>query len=214
MFKKDIYKYRNEYGGITISPYKPDVEYEHMYRLIARSDDFLLTDFVIYTTCVDVTEKDVQLWHEVHKDDLETPISQNEEITNKIELLYKVGKVVASQVTDDIVAQELQDFYDDWENDISVSKGQYIKHDGILFKVLTEHKTQVGWEPDKAPSLFAKILTDPTGETILDWVQPDSTNAYMTGDKVRFEGLIYESLIDNNVWSPVGYPAGWKQVEE
>lgn len=185
-----------------------------MYRLKVQSEEFKLTNYEMFVDIIDVAEEDVQLWHEVHKDDLETPVSQNEEITNKIELLYKVGRVVASQVTDDIVAQELQDFYDDWKNDISVSKGQYIKHDGILFKVLTEHKTQVGWEPDKAPSLFAKVLTDPTGETILDWVQPDSTNAYMTGDKVRFEGLIYESLIDNNVWSPVSYPAGWQQIEE
>lgn len=214
MFKLELYKYRDELGRLIISPYKPSCEYTLMYRLKVQSEEFKLTNYEMFVDIIDVAEEDVQLWHEVHKDDLETPVSQNEEITNKIELLYKVGKVVASQVTDDIVAQELQDFYDDWENDISVSKGQYIKHDGILFKVLTEHKTQVGWEPDKAPSLFAKVLTDPTGETILDWVQPDSTNAYMTGDKVRFEGLIYESLIDNNVWSPVGYPAGWKQVEE
>ena len=214
MFKLELYKYRDEMGRLIISPYKPSCEYTLMYRLKVQSEEFKLTNYEMFVDIIDVAEEDVQLWHEVHKDDLETPVSQNEEIANKIELLYKVGKVVASQVTDDIVAQELQDFYDDWENDISVSKGQYIKHDGILFKVLTEHKTQVGWEPDKAPSLFAKVLTDPTGETILDWVQPDSTNAYMTGDKVRFEGLIYESLIDNNVWSPVGYPAGWKQVEE
>lgn len=213
MFKKDIYKYKDEKGRTIVSPYKPNVEYEHMYRLIAQSDEYRLTNYSIITQVVDIQEKDLELWFEVHKDDLETPISQNEEIANKIELLYKVGKVVANQVTDDIVAQELQDFYDDWENDISVSKGQYIKHDGILFKVLTEHKTQVGWEPDKAPSLFAKVLTDPTGETILDWVQPDSTNAYMIGDKVKFEGHVYESIIDNNIWSPSAYPAGWKVID-
>lgn len=213
MFKKDVYKYKDEKGRTVISPYKPNVEYEHMYRLIAQSDEYRLTNYSIVTQVVDIQEKDLELWFEVHKDDLETPISQNEEIANKIELLYKVGKVVANQVTDDIVAQELQDFYDDWEIDIPVSKGQYIKHDGILFKVLTEHKTQVGWEPDKASSLFAKVLTDPTGETILDWVQPDSTNAYMEGDKVKFEGSVYESLIDNNIWSPSAYPAGWKVVD-
>lgn len=214
MFKLELYKYRDELGRLIISPYKPSCEYTLMYRLKVQSEEFKLTNYEMFVDVIDVAEEDVQLWHEVHKDDLETPVSQNEEIANKIELLYKVGKVVASQVTDDIVAQELQDFYDDWEVDISVSKGQYIKQDGILFKVLTEHKTQVGWEPDKAPSLFAKVLTDPTGETILDWIQPDSTNAYMTGDKVKYEGLIYESLIDNNVWSPVGYPAGWQQIEE
>lgn len=214
MFKLELYKYRDELGRLIISPYKPSCEYTLMYRLKVQSEEFKLTNYEMFVDIIDVAEEDVQLWHEVHKDDLETPVSQNEELVNKIETLYKVGRVVASQVTDDVVAQELQDFYDEWEIDISVTQGQYINYNGILFKVLTEHKTQVGWEPDKAPSLFAKVLTDPTGETILDWVQPDSTNAYMTGDKVRFEGLIYVSLIDNNIWSPVGYPAGWQQVEE
>ena len=36
--------------------------------------------------------------------------------------------------------------------------------------------------------------------------------SYYEGDKVKFEGKVYESLIDNNVWSPADYPAGWKEV--
>jgi hypothetical protein len=36
----------------------------------------------------------------------------------------------------------------------------------------------------------------------------------MIGDKVKYEGVIYVSLIDNNIWSPVAYPAGWQIVEE
>ena len=213
MFKKDIYKYRNEYGGITISPYKPDVEYQHMYRLIARSDDFLLTDFVIYTTCVDVTEKDVQLWHEVHKDDLETPISQLEEINMGMQSLAKIGKLVANQVTDDVVALTIQEFYDIWAANVNYVKGQYINHEGVLYKVLQDHMSQADWTPNASPSLFAKVLIDPSGETIPEWVQPDSTNAYMIGDKVKFEGHVYESIIDNNIWSPSAYPAGWKVVD-
>ena len=47
-----------------------------------------------------------------------------------------------------------------------------------------------------------------------EWVQPDSANAYMIGDKVVYEGVIYESVIDNNIWSPIAYPQGWKVVEE
>ena len=78
--------------------------------------------------------------------------------------------------------------------------------------MLQAHTVQANWTPDAAPSLFAEVLTDPTGQTILEWKQPDSTNPYMTGDKVKYEGVIYESLIDNNVWSPVAYPAGWKQI--
>jgi len=48
---------------------------------------------------------------------------------------------------------------------------------------------------------------------IPEWEQPDSTNAYQIGDKVLFEGVVYESVISNNIWSPSAYPAGWKVVE-
>ena len=137
-----------------------------------------------------------------------------EEVSAKEESLNKIGKIVANQVTDDVVALSIQEFYDIWVAGVLYSVGRYITHKHILYKLLTEHTSQTDWTPDVSPSLFAKVLIDPTGETIPEWVQPDSTNAYMTGDKVRFEGLIYESLIDNNVWSPVGYPAGWQQVEE
>jgi len=45
-----------------------------------------------------------------------------------------------------------------------------------------------------------------------EWEQPDSTNPYQIGDRVMFEGQIYESVISNNIWSPTQYPAGWKLV--
>lgn len=37
--------------------------------------------------------------------------------------------------------------------------------------------------------------------------------AGLAGDKVVFEGQIYECLIDNNSWSPIDYPPGWTLVE-
>lgn len=85
MFKKDIYKYKDEKGRTVISPYKPSCEYEHMYRLIAQSEDYRLTNYTIFTQCIDVQEKDLELWFEIHKDDLETPISQNEEVKKELE---------------------------------------------------------------------------------------------------------------------------------
>ena len=51
-------------------------------------------------------------------------------------------------------------------------------------------------------------------EEILEWSQPDASNPYSIGDRVIFNGLTYESLIDNNVWSPEAYPAGWSEVVE
>lgn len=126
--------------------------------------------------------------------------------------LHKVAKMVASEVTDDAKALAIQEFYDDWEVGVKYEVGTYIRYEGVLYKVITAHTSQSDWAPTSASSLFAKVLTDPTGETINEWVQPDSTNAYMTGDKVIFEGKTYESIIDNNVWSPSAYPAGWKEI--
>ena len=126
--------------------------------------------------------------------------------------LHKVAKMVASEVTDDAKALAIQEFYDDWEVGVKYEVGTYIRYEEVLYKVITAHTSQSDWTPTSASSLFAKVLTDPTGETINEWVQPDSTNAYMTGDKVTFEGKTYESIIDNNVWSPSAYPAGWKEI--
>ena len=133
-------------------------------------------------------------------------------LTIKEESLNKIGKLVASQVTDDVVALDIKEFYDYWKAGTSYTSGQYIQYLSVLYKVLITHISQADWTPDVSPSLFAKVLVDPTGETISEWVQPDSTNAYMTGDKVEHNEQIYVSTIDNNVWEPGVY--GWEIVKE
>lgn len=50
---------------------------------------------------------------------------------------------------------------------------------------------------------------------IPEWVQPTGAyNAYNIGDKVRYKGQIYESIIDGNVWAPDVYPAGWREITD
>lgn len=120
----------------------------------------------------------------------------------------------ARQITDDAQALQVKCLYKTWDKQIGkeLQVGEYVQYEGELYKVLQTHTVQETWTPTGTPSLYAKVLVDPTGETILDWVQPDSTNAYMKGDRVKYEGVIYESLIDNNTWNPVAYPAGWTVV--
>lgn len=135
-------------------------------------------------------------------------------IKAKEDSLNKIGRLVANQVVDDVVALEISEFYDEWKPNQNYEVGRYLRYKEVLYKVLQPHTSQDSWTPDITASLYAKVLIDPTGETIPEWVQPDSTNAYMTGDKVRYNGVVYESTIDNNIWSPEAYPAGWKVVEE
>ena len=120
----------------------------------------------------------------------------------------------ARNITDGAEALEVKFLYKEFDKQIGreLTVGEYIQYNDKLYKVLQAHTVQEQWTPEAAPSLFAEVLVDPTGETILEWKQPDSTNPYMTGDKVKYEGAIYESLINNNVWSPAAYPAGWKQI--
>lgn len=87
---------------------------------------------------------------------------------------------------------------------------QRVLFEDVLYKVLQAHTAQEGWEPTVAPSLFAKVLI-PDATVIPEWEQPDSTNAYMTGDKVMHNGSTWISTVDNNVWEPGVY--GWDKVE-
>ena len=113
---------------------------------------------------------------------------------------------------DDSDALEAKQLYPNWSGEgIQYTVGDRVRYNEVLYKVLQAHTSQQGWTPIAAPSLFAQVLI-PQPDVIPDWEQPDSTNAYMKGDKVSFEGHIYESAIDNNVWSPSVYPAGWTLI--
>lgn len=101
--------------------------------------------------------------------------------------------------------------YPAWREGVTYTTGQRMRYDGTLYRVLQDHTSQADWTPDAAPSLFAKVLI-PEAETIPEWEQPDSTNPYMQGDKVTYNGKIWVSDIDNNVWEPSIY--GWSEVVE
>lgn len=85
--------------------------------------------------------------------------------------------------------------------------------DPQLYQVLQDHTSSAEWTPDTAVSLYKAIGV--TEEGYPEWVQPlGASDAYNTGDIVSYNGVIYESTIDANTWSPDTYPAGWKVVEE
>lgn len=127
------------------------------------------------------------------------------------ELATKLRPLIetAAQSLNDATALEAVELFPAWKTDTSYTKGQRVRHGGILYIVLQAHTSQDSWTPDAAPSLFAKVLI-PDPDVIPDWQQPDSTNPYSKGDKVKHNGKTWESTVDNNVWEPGVY--GWQEV--
>lgn len=145
------------------------------------------------------------------------------EVDNKVQQLSEYGQVgilrkamtfAAVSFTDE-QALQVQDLYPEWSGaGISYNVGDRVRYNGVLYKVLQEHTSQEDWTPDTAHSLYAKIL-NPDPEVIPNWEQPESTNGYAKGDKVRHKEKVWESLVDNNVWEPgvVGTESVWKEAE-
>lgn len=130
-----------------------------------------------------------------------------------IELALKLRPYIEKAATnlDDTDALEATQLFPQWSADTTYEIGDRVRFENILYKCLQSHTAQSNWTPTDAGSLWAKVLI-PDEQVIPEWEQPNSTNAYQIGDKVSFNGKIYESVIANNIWSPADYPAGWKEV--
>ena len=85
--------------------------------------------------------------------------------------------------------------------------GERVRYDGILYKCVQAHPQNETYIPGEAVSLWAQVIN----EGIPEWVQPESTNPYMKGDKVRYQGQVWVCTIDYNVYAPDVY--GWEVVE-
>lgn len=114
----------------------------------------------------------------------------------------------ATSLTDED-ALDAPEMYPHWHDAMILNANGRIYHNGKLYRVVQEHTTQTGWEPDITPALFTEVAR--SGE-IPEWRQPTGAqDAYMTGDKVRHNDAVWVSTVDNNVWEPGVY--GWDEVE-
>lgn len=72
------------------------------------------------------------------------------------------------------------------------------------------HEDGTPWEPEELPAQWRfKWSTDPA--KALPFIKL-ATSPYNTGDCCTWEGAVYRSTIDNNVYSPAEYPQGWEDV--
>lgn len=98
-----------------------------------------------------------------------------------------------------------------------------MKHDGSLIKA----GTRINWRgvlkqaavdlwdtpensPDAAPALWQDIAYRDGIRIIPQTITAET--AFAGGEQGWWGDAMYESLIDNNVYTPGAYPAGWREV--
>jgi len=91
-------------------------------------------------------------------------------------------------------------------------------HDAYPVDALTLHKGQV-WRSTVANNVWEPGVSGWHGHAVAGEAPPEygqptgEHDAYNTGDRVTFEGSVYESTIDANVWTPTAHPQGWQLIE-
>lgn len=134
----------------------------------------------------------------------------------KREHAYKLREMLhkASASLSDEDALDGIELFPLWGADTGYAADIRVRYEDKLYRCVQAHTSQIGWEPPAVPALWTEVAKP--GE-IPVWRQPTGAqDAYMIGDKVWYpekDTTVYRSTIDNNVWSPEAYPAGWEVVE-
>lgn len=118
-----------------------------------------------------------------------------------------------------------QEYIVKWENGVAYALNQKVLYNEVIYISLMTNNTDTpenseNWKIYIAETPTPETPTDPdptepeVGQTenITEWVAAENGGLYMIGNKVIYNGIVYESLIDNNVWSPEDYPAGWNEI--
>lgn len=129
------------------------------------------------------------------------------------EHLRKALQMFAATLTEE-QALEIATIYPSWESGKSYTVGDIVSYgtnsvgDPQLYKIVQAHTSQSDWAPDATPALYDAFGLDDSGYPV--WSQPTGAHdAYNKGDIVDYNGTLYQSTIDGNVWAPDAYPDGW-----
>ena len=78
---------------------------------------------------------------------------------------------------------------------------------GDIYEVVNNHVAN--YSPAEDKTSYALILK-PTN-LIPNWSENDTP--YELGAKIKVGEHVYESLVENNLWQPVDFPAGWRLIK-
>lgn len=188
---------RNNYICAILDDTVVDLSKLHCYALKLNEEDkkyHLVYDEEHYNNIVKKKEKEAAI----------------EEGTKKLEELQFDLTLKQSSDKDAYIMRYM---YPEYAVGVTYNKGDRFIYQDKFYKVVASDPftSTEEWKPDISPSLYVEI-SDPNVE-YPEFKQPiNAETAYKKGDKITFKNEKYISLIDNNVYSPEAYPAGWEKV--
>lgn len=149
--------------------------------------------------------------------------------------LQDAGKLEKPEVATEEEAKVSADTVPEWrdpgvDHSLMYRYGDVVRHDGKL--VRSTHQGLNHWIPgtlgfdgriwevigdaaETQPETEESADIEETAEqpTAPAYRQPSGGHdAYKQGDRVTYNGAVYESTINGNVWAPDSYPQGWKKL--
>jgi hypothetical protein len=92
-----------------------------------------------------------------------------------------------------------------------IKAGTRIKYNNIIYKAAVDMWDTAENAPNNAPTLW-EVLNYKDGYRIIPKVLTVTT-AFVKDECGWWEDVLYKSLIDNNVYTPAEYAAGWAIVK-
>lgn len=142
----------------------------------------------------------------------------NDQVSARINIIQLSENQILKD-TIETLASSAMSATEDWSSGKNYESGEIVTYKNSIYKVVQSHLSQEDWTPNITPALFVKIYNGASEQEnaevimpdILEWIQPTGAHdAYKLGDKVSYEGKIWQSTVDDNVWQPNVY--GWVEV--
>ena len=117
----------------------------------------------------------------------------------------------AAEGLDDATASQAPVLFPSLKEDGSlVSVGTRINWKGVVMRAAVDLWDREENNPDNAPSLWEDLAYIDGIRIIPDVITAGT--AFSKGEQGWWNGALYESKADNNVWTPDAYPAYWEEV--
>lgn len=126
--------------------------------------------------------------------------------------LQRQNILISSSNLDDQTASQTPELFGRLdENGELIKVGTRINWNGVLKRAAVDLWDTKENNPDNAPQLWEDILYKNGVRIIPETI---TTGTAFMKDELGYWGEdLYKSLIDNNVWTPVAYSAGWELIK-